>query len=71
MASGSTQPFCHNTLSGQTDQYTHRHTHKHRPIDGIGDRSVRTARMLAILVKCDALANTVNMHGRNILLDKD
>jgi len=31
MASGSNQPFCHNTLSRPI----------HRPTDGLGDRSVR------------------------------
>ena len=36
-ASGSSQPFCHNTLPGQTD----RHRHTHGPADGLGDRSVR------------------------------
>ena len=35
-ASRSTQPFCHSTLSRQTD----RPTHKHRPTDGLGNRSI-------------------------------
>ena len=38
----STQPFCHSTLSRQTDRHTE------RPTDGLGDRSVRIARTLAI-----------------------
>jgi len=29
MAFGSSQPFCHSTLSGQTDTDTHTHTHTH------------------------------------------
>ena len=48
-ASGSTQPFCHSTLSGQTDRSTHRLT------DRIGDRSVRTALTVAILIESDVL----------------
>jgi len=36
-ASGSNQPFCHNTLSGQTDCQTNRLT------DGIGDNSIPRA----------------------------
>jgi len=28
MASGSNQPFCHSTLSGQTDRLTHRQTNR-------------------------------------------
>jgi len=31
-ASGSNQPFCHITLSGQTDRHTHTHTHTHTHI---------------------------------------
>jgi len=50
-ASGSTRPFCHNTL--RTERPTHRHTHS--PTDGIGDRSVRTVRTLAMLIESDAL----------------
>ena len=48
-ASGSTQPFCHSTLSGQTDIQTH------RPTDGLGDRSVWWALTLAVLIQSDAL----------------
>jgi len=33
MASGSNQPFFHNTLSRHTDRQTDRHTHTHRPTD--------------------------------------
>jgi len=33
-------------------QYTFRQTHTHRPTDGLGDRSVRWALMLAILMLC-------------------
>jgi len=39
-AFGSTQPFCHSTLSGHTE------TNRHRPTDGI-----RTVRSLAILIE--------------------
>ena len=48
-ASGSIQRFCHSTLSGLTDQQTHRLT------DGLGDRSVRILRTVAILIDSDAL----------------
>jgi len=37
MASGSTQPFCHNILCGQTDRQTD------RPTDGPGECSVTRA----------------------------
>ena len=51
-AFGSNQPFCHSTLSGPTDQLTH------RPTDGIGDSSIPRTLMLAILMESDAL--TIN-----------
>ena len=51
-ASGSTQPFCHSTLS---DRRTHTQTHTHRPIDGLSDMSVRWVLTLAVLIQSDAL----------------
>jgi len=47
--SGSTQPFCHSILSGQTDNQTH------RPTDGLGECSIPIPRTLAILIDSDAL----------------
>ena len=46
-ASGSNQPFCHSTLSGQTDQ----------PTDGIGGRCTPLALMVDILIESDALTS--------------
>jgi len=37
-AFGSTQPFCHNTVSRQTDRQTHRSTV--RPTDGLGEKPI-------------------------------
>ena len=48
MASESTQPFCHSTLSDR-----HTDTHTHRPTNGLGDRSVRRALTLAELIHSD------------------
>jgi len=48
--SRSIQPFCHSTLSGQTDRQTVRPTDRptHRPTDGLGDRFVTWALTLSI-----------------------
>jgi len=54
MASGSIQLFCHSTLSGQT--------HTDRLTDGLGDRSVRIRRTLAILIECNVLIIFVYRH---------
>jgi len=50
-ASGYNQPFCHNTLSGQT--YGDRHTDQ--LTDGIDDSSIPWALALAILIESDML----------------
>jgi len=52
-ASGSNQPFYHNTLSGQTDTHT--------PTHGIGDRSIPTAFTLYNIMN-DALIATNRPH---------
>jgi len=49
MASGSTRPFCHNKIYGQTDKPTH------RPTDRIGGRSVRIVLTLDILIESNTL----------------
>ena len=47
MAFGSSQPFCHSTLSGQTDT----DTHTHRLTDGISNRSMLIVLMLYSIAK--------------------
>ena len=54
-ASGSIQPFCHSTLSRQTDRQTH------RPTDGTDDRSTPLALTLAVLIDSDALETFMSM----------
>ena len=55
MASGSNQPFCHSTLSGQTDRLTHRLT------DGLGDSSVTWALTHTILIDSNVLTTTITI----------
>jgi len=57
-ASGSNQPYCHNTLSGQT------HTQTDRQTDGIDDSSIPWALMLTILRE----QRTNNIEKRNLYL---
>jgi len=62
MASRSTQPFCHNTLSGHTDTQTDKQ--KDRPTDEIGDMSTPTAFTLAVLIDCDVLTTHSSQERR-------
>jgi len=60
--SGSDQPFCHSTLSGQTDRQTHRQT------DRWARRQVSKISAYAHLIESDALTVHYALYGRIIKL---
>ena len=51
----SNQPFCHSTLSGQTDQQTDRWTHTHTQTDRWARRQVRNMSAYAHYIDSDVL----------------